>query len=201
MVAAGRAECQRVEGVFAAGDVPGILPFTHVAAYQGRLAAANALGKKRRASYRVVPWVIFTDPEIAHVGMTEPQAREEHGDSVRVATLPFTALDRAVIAGRARGLIKVITSEKPITGHVGGGSILGAHIIGAGAGELIHEFVIGMQVHAFAGRLAQAIHAYPASSIGVQQAVARRFERGGSTAGVKREDLRRPEEGTVHIAG
>ncbi|MGI8848444.1 MAG: dihydrolipoyl dehydrogenase family protein [Candidatus Dormibacteria bacterium] len=178
-----------ISGVYAAGDVTGILPFTHVAAYQGRLAAGNALGKKRSASYRVVPWITFTDPEIAHLGMTEPEARKEHGDSVRVATLPFTAIDRAVIAGQPRGLIKLITSGKPIIGHAGGGTILGAHILGMGAGELIHEFVIGMQVHAFAGRLAQAIHAYPALSVGVQQAVAQLFADGRATAGENREEL------------
>ena len=178
-----------VGGVYAAGDVTGTLPFTHVAAYQGRLAAANAVGRGRAASYRVIPWVIFTEPEIAHVGLTEPEARRQHGDAVRVVSLPFTAVDRAVIVGRPRGLIKVITATKPILGRAGGGSIVGAHIIGAGAGELIHEFVVGMQVNAFTGRLAQAVHAYPAMSVGVQQAVALLFERGRATAGALREDL------------
>ena len=136
-----------------------------------------------------MPSVIFTDPEIAHVGLTEPEARSAHGESVRAVTLPFTAVDRAVITGRPRGLIKVITSGRPVLGHAGGGTILGAHIAGPCAGELIHEFVVGMQVHAFAGRLAQAIHAYPSMSVGVQQAVARLFESGRATAGELREDL------------
>jgi pyruvate/2-oxoglutarate dehydrogenase complex dihydrolipoamide dehydrogenase (E3) component len=178
-----------VGGVFAAGDVTGTLPFTHIAAYQGRLAAANAVGRARAASYRVIPWVIFTDPEIAHVGLTEPEARHKHGDAVRAVLLPFTAVDRAVIAGRTRGLIKVITATRPILGGAGGGRLVGAHIIGPGAGELIHEFVIGMQVNAFSGRLAQAVHAYPAMSVGVQQAVALLFEHGRATAGALREDL------------
>jgi pyruvate/2-oxoglutarate dehydrogenase complex dihydrolipoamide dehydrogenase (E3) component len=183
-----------VSGVFAAGDVTGTLPFTHVAAYQGRLAARNALTRqKAAASYRVIPSVTFTDPEIAHVGLTEPEARRAHGDSAHVATLPFTAVDRAVITRRPRGLIKVITSGRPVLGQAGGGIILGAHIAGPGAGELIHEFVIGMQVRAFSGRLAQAIHAYPSMSVGVQQAVARLFARGRATAGELREDLL-PEE-------
>lgn len=176
-------------GVFAAGDVTGVLPFTHVAAYQGRLAAGNALGRQHRATYRVVPWVTFTDPEIAHLGMTEPEARRAHGDDVRVATLPYSAIDRAVITGKTRGLIKVVTSSKPVLGHAGGGTILGAHIIGAGAGELIHEFVIGMQLRAFAGRLAQAVHAYPSMSMGVQQAVAQLFAAGRATAGEFRQGL------------
>lgn len=179
-----------VAGIFAAGDVTGTMPFTHIAAYQGRIAAGNTLGKRQRtASYRVVPTVIFTEPELAHVGLTEPEARRAHGDSVHVVTLPFSAVDRAVIARRPRGLIKVITAGKPVLGHRGGGSILGAHIVGPGAGELIHEFVIGMQVHAFTGRLAQAIHAYPSMSVGVQQAVARMFDAGRATVGELREEL------------
>jgi pyruvate/2-oxoglutarate dehydrogenase complex dihydrolipoamide dehydrogenase (E3) component len=176
-------------GVYAAGDVTGILPFTHAAAYQGRLAARNALGKGSSASYRVVPWVIFTDPEIAHVGLTEPEAREKHGDDVHVATLPVSAVDRAVIAGQPDGLIKVITKGNPLIGHAGGGALLGAHIIGPGAGELIHEFVLAMHVRAFSGRLAQAIHAYPSMSVAVQQAAAQLFAAGRATAGEPRKEL------------
>ncbi len=184
-----------VAGIFAAGDVTGTMPFTHVAAYQGRLAAGNAIGRRQHsASYRVVPTVIFTDPELAHVGLTEPEARRAHGDSVDVVTLPFSAVDRAVIARRPRGLIKVITAGKPVLGRAGGGSIVGAHIVGPGAGEVIHEFVIGMQLHAFSGRLAQAIHAYPSLSVGVQQAVARMFDAGRATAGELREELAEPPQ-------
>lgn len=178
-----------LDGVYAAGDVTGVMPFTHVASYQGRLAAANALGKRRKASYRVVPWVVFTDPEVAHVGLTEPEARREHGDDIRVTRLPYTAIDRAVITRQTTGFIKVITSKKPLLGHAAGGALLGAHIVGVNAGELIHEFVVGMQVHAFAGRLAQAVHAYPAMAVGVQQAVGRMFAAGRATGGELREDV------------
>lgn len=178
-----------VTSVYAAGDVTGILPFTHVAAYQGRLAARSALGKGTSASYRAVPWVIFTDPEIAHVGLTEPEARKRHGDDVHIATLPLTAVDRAVITGETGGIIKVITKGNPVIGHAGGGAILGAHIIGPGAGELIHEFVLAMQMHSFAARLVQAMHAYPSMSIGVQQAAAQLFAAGRATAGEMRAEL------------
>jgi len=183
-----------VGGVFAAGDVTGILPFTHVAAYQGRLAARNATGRGHAASYRVVPRVIFTDPELASVGLTEQEARREHGEGVRVVTLPFTAVDRAVITQRTHGVIKVITAARPVVGHAGGGAILGAHIVGPGAGELIHEFVVGMQLRAFSGRLAQAIHAYPSMSVGVQQTVARLFDTGRAAAGEDRKDIDNPPE-------
>jgi hypothetical protein len=83
----------------------------------------------------------------------------------------------------------VITKGKPLIGHAGGGAVLGAHIIGPGAGELIHEFVLAMQLRAFSGRLAQAIHAYPSMSVGVQQAAARLFAAGRATAGETREEL------------
>lgn len=179
-------------GVFAAGDVTGILPFTHVAAYQGRLAARNALGKRQRADYRVVPWVIFTDPEIAHVGLTEPEARSRHG-TIRTAVLPFSAIDRAVIQREPQGFMKVVTGSKLGLGYAGGGDLLGAHLIGPGAGELIHEFALAMQLHAFSGRLAQTIHAYPTMALGVQQAVARLFPGGRATAGADRAEL--AEEG------
>ncbi len=83
----------------------------------------------------------------------------------------------------------MITSKKPLIGHAAGGALLGAHIVGANAGELIHEFVVGMQVHAFAGRLAQAVHAYPAMAVGVQQAVGRMFAAGRATGGELREGI------------
>jgi pyruvate/2-oxoglutarate dehydrogenase complex dihydrolipoamide dehydrogenase (E3) component len=178
-----------VDGILAAGDVTGILPFTHAAAYQGRLAARNALGGRHRADYRVVPWIIFTDPEIAHVGLTEPEARQRHGD-VHVVRLPFTAVDRAVVRREPRGMIKVITAGKSVIGHRGGGGeIIGAHLIGPGAGELLHEFVVSMQARTFSGRLAQAIHAYPSMSMGVQQAVAQLFPAGRALAGEMRTEL------------
>lgn len=163
--------------VYAAGDVTGGYLFTHVAAYQGRIAAENAVGKRSKANYRVVPWVTFTDPEIAHVGLTEPEARRKHRD-VRVVRLPYGAIDRAVIDGDAEGMIKVVVGRKPILGWTGGGEILGAHLIGAHAGELLHEFVVSMQARTFAGRIAQAIHAYPTLSIGDQAAMSLLFPSG-----------------------
>src|SRR5207302_453904 len=77
-----------------------------------------------------------------------------------------------------RGFLKLITGNKPVVGHAGGGDLLGAHIIGPGAGDLIHEFALAMQVRAFAGRLAQTIHAYPTMALGVQQATAQLFAAG-----------------------
>jgi pyruvate/2-oxoglutarate dehydrogenase complex dihydrolipoamide dehydrogenase (E3) component len=176
------------DGIYAAGDVTGIYPFTHVAAYQARIAARNAMGDREKVDYRVVPWVIFTDPEIAHLGMTEAEARKHHGDDVKIVTLPYTAIDRAVIEREPQGLIKVIVGKKPVIGFaLGKGEVLGAHIMGLRAGELLHEFVISMQAHTFAGRLAQAIHAYPTMSMGVQMAAGLLFPSGRATIDLRPE--------------
>jgi len=177
------------EGIYAAGDVTGLYPFTHVAAYQARIAAGNAIGTSGTADYRVVPWVIFTDPEIAHVGLTEEEARARHGGNIHIVRLPFTAIDRAVIERQTQGFIKVIVGKKPVIGYaVGGGEVLGAQLIGPLAGELVHEFVVSMQARTFSGRLAQAIHAYPTMSMGVQQATGLLFSAGRATVDV-REDI------------
>ncbi len=177
------------EGIYAAGDVTGLYPFTHVAAYQARVAAGNAIGTRGTADYRVVPWVIFTDPEIAHVGLTEEEARGQHGDNIHIVTLPFTAIDRAVIERQTQGLIKVIVGKKPVIGYtLGGGEVLGAHLVGPLAGELVHEFVVSMQARTFSGRLAQAIHAYPTMSMGVQQVMGLLFPSGRATVD-RREDI------------
>ncbi|MDQ2744492.1 MAG: FAD-dependent oxidoreductase [Chloroflexota bacterium] len=177
-----------VEHIYAAGDVTGLYPFTHVAAYQARVAAANILGKRSKVEYRVVPWAIFTDPPIGHVGLTEGEARAQHRD-IHVTTLPYSAIDRAVIEDETAGIIKVIANRRSVVGWMGGGEILGAHLIGAGADNLIHEFVLAMQTRSFTGRIAQALHAYPSMAMGDQMAVGLLFPGGKVTIDL-REELR-----------
>lgn len=160
--------------VFAAGDVTGQLLFTHIASYEGRIAGQNAAGKKQKADYRVVPWVTFLDPEVARVGLTEPQARAEHGD-IEVARFPMSRVDRARMLGEPAGFVKLVTAGRRVVGRLGGGEVVGAHIVGPHAGELLHEVVVAMQSRSFAGRLAQAIHAYPTTSMAVQQAASQLF--------------------------
>jgi pyruvate/2-oxoglutarate dehydrogenase complex dihydrolipoamide dehydrogenase (E3) component len=160
--------------VFAAGDVTGRYLFTHVAGYEGRIAGQNAAGKRQKADYRVVPWVTFLEPEIARVGLTEPQAREAH-DGIDVIRFPMSRVDRARMLGEPVGFIKLIITGRSVVGRLGGGEVVGAHIVGPHAGELLHEVVLAMQARVFAGRLAQAIHAYPTTSMGVQQAASQLF--------------------------
>jgi pyruvate/2-oxoglutarate dehydrogenase complex dihydrolipoamide dehydrogenase (E3) component len=96
-------------GVFAAGDITGVMPQTHVAAYHAQVATVNALfGLRRRVDYRAVPRVTFTDPEIAVVGMSEAQARAKWGSKATVARHEHEDLDRAITAARATGFAKLI---------------------------------------------------------------------------------------------
>jgi pyruvate/2-oxoglutarate dehydrogenase complex dihydrolipoamide dehydrogenase (E3) component len=142
--------------MWACGDVTGGFLFTHVAEAQGKIAAQNALlpvGKKWDA--RVVPWTTFTDPEIARVGLTEEEARREYSD-VKIFQQEFSKLDRAIIEGETRGFTKVVTT--------GSGRILGAHIVGPRAGELIHPFVCALQNNGLIQEFAETIFVYPTLS-------------------------------------
>jgi pyruvate/2-oxoglutarate dehydrogenase complex dihydrolipoamide dehydrogenase (E3) component len=167
--------------VYAAGDVTGGLRFTHVASHQGAVAGRNAAGKRARRDERVVPWVTFLDPEIAHVGLTEHEARR-HGGDVRIAVFPMARVDRARIGGRPVGFVKLVTRRRGLLGWVGGGELVGAQIVGPRAGELIQECALAIRTRAFAGRLAQTIHPYPAMSMAVQQAAAQLFPLGRALA-------------------
>jgi pyruvate/2-oxoglutarate dehydrogenase complex dihydrolipoamide dehydrogenase (E3) component len=147
--------------------------FTHAADEMGRIAARNAFKRGPRPSFdaSLVPWVIFTDPEVAQVGITEAEAPRR----ARVALLPMTSVDRARIAGRTEGFVKLIAGPRPVLGNTGGGKLLGATIVGPRAGETIHEAALAMRTGIFVGRLAQTVHAYPTWSTAVRQAAAQFF--------------------------
>ena len=163
-----------IHHVYAAGDVTGGYQFTHVASHEGHVAGANAAGKRARLDERVVPWVTFTDPEVAHVGLTEAQARERHR-GVAAHVFPMRHVDRARIFERPAGFVKLVTAGRPLLGRVGGGMLVGAEIVGPRAGELIQECALAIRTRCFAGRLAQTIHAYPTMSLAVQQAESQDF--------------------------
>jgi pyruvate/2-oxoglutarate dehydrogenase complex dihydrolipoamide dehydrogenase (E3) component len=166
-----------VAHVYAAGDVTGSYLFTHWASHQGRVAGANAAGKRQKADSRVMPWVTFLDPEVARVGLTEQEARAKHRE-VGVARFPFSRIDRARTMLETEGWVKIVVAKAPVLGNATGGQVVGAHIVGVHAGEMLHEVVVSMQAKTFAGRLAQAIHAYPTLALGVQQAAAQLFPSG-----------------------
>ncbi len=142
--------------IWACGDITGEYLFTHVAEYQGKIAAQNALlPVKAKADYRIVPWTTFTDPEVAHLGLTEAEAREAHGEA-SVYKVPFDHLDRAIIEGETSGFLKAICT--------GSGRLVGAHIIGPQAGELIHSFVPSIRDGALIQEFSETIFVYPTLS-------------------------------------
>ncbi|NEQ44208.1 MAG: FAD-dependent oxidoreductase [Leptolyngbya sp. SIOISBB] len=140
--------------IYAAGDVIGGYQFTHVAGYEGAVAMQNALVfPTKKADYRVIPWATFTEPELARVGLTEEQARKRYGDDLMVLRHDFDHVDRALAEGAGIGFAKFIIRKN--------GEILGAHIVGPAAGELIHEVVLAMSYKLKVGALKSIIHVYP----------------------------------------
>jgi pyruvate/2-oxoglutarate dehydrogenase complex dihydrolipoamide dehydrogenase (E3) component len=140
--------------VFAAGDVCLSTKFTHMSDATARLALQNALFMGRaRLSSLVVPWCTYTDPEVAHVGLTEKEA-EEKGIAIRTFTQPLEHVDRAVLDGETEGFAKV---------HVRAGSdeIVGATVVARHAGDLISELTLAIASGAGLKRLASTIHPYP----------------------------------------
>jgi len=185
-IVTGRHLATTAPGTYAAGDVTGRMPFTHAAHAMGRLAARNALRHRWSPpapfTTAAIPWVAFTDPEVAQVGLTEPQAAATR-PGARVAYLPMSEADRAVTAGRTEGFVTIIAGRRRILGNAGGGRVIGATIVAARAGEMIHEPALAMRTGMFTGRLAQAVHAYPTWSLAIQQAAAQFFGQfGGRTA-------------------
>ena len=156
--------------IFACGDVVGPPFFTHVAEDQARTVAAGVLGHRSNWNGRGVPWVTFTDPEVAGVGMTEAAAKERYGNKLEVLRLPFEYVDRAMTEGVATGLIKVLLAPGWARGHIGG-EIVGAHIVGANAGEMIQQFAFQIAWRLPAGLLAKTVQAYPTYSLGGRQAI------------------------------
>jgi len=120
---------------------------------EGRVVAENVAGGRRAVDYRSVPNVIFTRPEIASVGLTEARAREQGAD-VKVAQFPFSANPRARILGEAEGLVKLVCEADS-------GRLLGMHIMGPHATDLIAEGALAVQVGATADDLAWTTHAHP----------------------------------------
>jgi len=159
-----------VSHIWACGDVIGPPFFTHVADDQARTVAAGVLGHRSSWDGRAIPWVTFTDPEVAGVGITEDAARQRYGDKLEVLRFPYEHIDRAVTEGQTNGLIKVLLAPGWMRGLLGG-EIVGAHIVGANAGEMIHQFAFLMAWRLPAGMLAKAVQTYPTFSLGGRQAI------------------------------
>jgi pyruvate/2-oxoglutarate dehydrogenase complex dihydrolipoamide dehydrogenase (E3) component len=145
--------------IFAIGDVAAILgkagpQFTHVAAYHAGVVLKNALFKwPAKANHALVPHVTYTDPELAHVGLSENRARDAYSDAVRVLKAEFSDNDRARAEGSDEGLIKVVVGRR--------GKILGCTIVGCHAGELIGPWVLAMEQGLKISAMASTIAPYP----------------------------------------
>jgi len=150
--------------IFAAGDCCGPHAIVHLAVMQGEIAARNAArllaGKPEadfeKIDYRLKLFVVFTDPEVATVGMCESEAKES-GVPYRVATYPFNDHGKSLVMDETEGFVKLITSAET-------GEILGAGVVGPHADDLIHEIVVAMHFHATAAQLAAIPHYHPTLS-------------------------------------
>jgi pyruvate/2-oxoglutarate dehydrogenase complex dihydrolipoamide dehydrogenase (E3) component/uncharacterized membrane protein YdjX (TVP38/TMEM64 family) len=146
----------RYPNIYACGDVAGPYQFTHTAAHQAWYAAVNALFagiKSFKADYRVIPWVTFTSPEVARVGLSETEAKAR-GIAYEVTRYGLDDLDRAIAESAAHGFVKVLTPP-------GKDTILGVTIVGEHAGELLAEFTLAMKHGLGLNKILGTIHPYP----------------------------------------
>ncbi len=150
-----------VPHIWAAGDVTSEYKFTHVASYEGAVAASNAVSALHGedpgcpADYHVIPRVTYTDPEVASVGLTPALARLSYAeDALDVARFPFAHLDKSIIVGQTLGFVQIVSLKSD-------GTILGAQIAGASAGSLINEICLAMHGRLTVADIALTMHAYP----------------------------------------
>jgi pyruvate/2-oxoglutarate dehydrogenase complex dihydrolipoamide dehydrogenase (E3) component len=154
--------------IYACGDVVGPYQFSHMTEYQAVIAARNAfLPFKKKVDYDTVAWCTFTDPELAHAGMTEEEARAQHGDRVQVYRWSYGDTDRGRTDGTELGLAKYIVGP--------GGRLLGAHILGERAGDIIHEAQMLRHLKLPFSAIAQMIHIYPTYTDVVRQPAKRYY--------------------------
>jgi pyruvate/2-oxoglutarate dehydrogenase complex dihydrolipoamide dehydrogenase (E3) component len=150
--------------VNAAGDVTGGFQFTHYAGWQGYVAARNALLPGAQEGVRLnIPWVVFTDPEVAQAGLSEVEARAQFSD-VKVHRLELERVDRAQTADERDGFLKLVTRA--------GGKLVGATVVSVAAGETINELALAIDRGLTLSDLASTIHAYPTFSFAIQQLAA-----------------------------
>jgi dihydrolipoamide dehydrogenase len=142
-----------VKNVWAIGDATDIKQLAHFASAQGKAAAEAIAGHTAQTLWRAVPAATFTSPEIASVGLTEREAKAE-GRTLKIGRFPFRAHGRNIADGETTGFVKLI-------GDAETGQVLGAHIIGSRASEVIHECSLAIAADLDMNDLAQAIHAHP----------------------------------------
>jgi dihydrolipoamide dehydrogenase len=152
-----------VAHIYAVGDVAGVYQLAHTAFREGEVAAENAMGHDAEMDYSAVPRCVYTDPEVAAVGLTEAQAREQHGDRVVVGRFPFAASGRAQMYGEKTGFAKTIHEDRY-------GELLGLVIVGIQATELVNAGVIGITAEATIDTIGDSIAAHPTLAEAVKEA-------------------------------
>jgi dihydrolipoamide dehydrogenase len=152
-----------VQHIYAAGDVAGYWQLAHTGFREGEVAAENAMGHESTIGEPAVPRPIYTDPEIAGVGLTEAQARERHGDSVVVGRAPWVAIARAVMSGDTTGWVKTIHESSY-------GELLGVVIVGPHATDLIGEAVVALDAEATIETVADGVAPHPTLAEGIKEA-------------------------------
>ncbi len=147
-----------IPSIYACGDAVGPYQFSHVAFYQAKAAAQNAFVPffKQHVSYEHIPWITYITPELATSGMTEEQARQAYGEALRIYRIRYADIDRAHTENELRGCAKFICTTK--------GKILGIHILGSHAGEIMHEVHTAKHNGLRLQDLFEVVHAYPAYS-------------------------------------
>jgi len=151
-----------IPNIYAIGDVVGRSQLAHVASYEGIIASRNICGQECQADYKAVPSCIYTDPEIASVGLSE-EAAKNSGLDIKVARFPYMALGKANIIAKIEGFVKLIGEKKS-------GRILGVHMFGADATNLIAEAVLAIRKGVSVGDLGDTIHAHPTLAEGLMEA-------------------------------
>lgn len=151
-----------VSHIYAIGDVTGGMMLAHKAEDEGMAAAELIAGQAGHVNYAVIPSVVYTDPEVASVGKTEQQLKDE-GVAYAVGKFPFTANSRAKAVGETAGLVKILADQRT-------NRILGAHLIGPQAGELVAELAVAMEFSAAAEDVARTCHAHPSLAEAVKEA-------------------------------
>jgi pyruvate/2-oxoglutarate dehydrogenase complex dihydrolipoamide dehydrogenase (E3) component len=181
--------------IYACGDVLGQYQFSHMAEYEAKLAVRNIVFPgASRASFRLTPWATFTDPELAHVGLTE-EAAQTQGLRYEVYRQPFAQNDRALTENEGQGVVKVLTQGL-------GGKILGVHILGPRAGELLQEWILAMEHGLGIRAIADLIHVYPTLSMANQHVAQRWYERKAEEPLVEKAletyvEVIRPRQGAI----
>lgn len=151
-----------IENIYAAGDCIGGWLYAHVASMEAEIAVENALGENKKMDYTAVPGCIFTHPEVGSVGLTEKVAKDK-GINVKIGRFPFIASGRALCENEPDGMVKIIAEEKS-------GKIIGAHILGNRATDLITEITLGMKMGATIEDIIDTIHPHPTLSEAVREA-------------------------------